>query len=318
MRTRSLLGTSACAIVMAFAVTACGGGGGGIGSTPAPPTRNTTPAPTPSPTPTPTPTPTPSPTPTPTPTPTLGTNYDTTEYRNSSYAVSASAITAYNAGVTGRGVKIGIVDSGINPNLAEFAGRIDPASGDVASNRGVSDEGGHGTAVSAVAAAGRNGINTMGVAFDATIVSQRADDPGSCATKDGCSFFDSAIARGVDAARVAGARVINMSLGGGGAGTALMSAIQRAVDAGVVVVISAGNDGETSLGDNPDPFALQPARAFPGLVIIAGSVGVDGLNGSVNTNTISTFSNKAGTGAAYYLMAQGYRDRAPDQNGTNY
>ena len=85
-------------------------------------------------------------------------------------------------GATGKGIKIGIVDSGINPDLAEFAGRIDPASGDVAGNRGVSDEGGHGTAVSAVAAAARNNQNTMGVAFDATIVSERADQPGSCAT----------------------------------------------------------------------------------------------------------------------------------------
>ena len=93
----------------------------------------------------------------------------------------SNAIAAYNAGATGKGIKIGIVDSGINPALSEFAGQIDPASGDVASNRGISDEGGHGTAVSAVAAAARNGSNTMGVAFDATIVSERADDPGSCA-----------------------------------------------------------------------------------------------------------------------------------------
>ncbi len=113
---------------------------------------------------------------------------------------------------------IGIVDSGINPALAEFSGRISSASTDVAGNRGVSDEGGHGTAVSAVAAAARNGSNTMGVAFDATIANFRADDPGSCAAKDGCQFFDDAIARGIDAARVAGAKVINLSLGGSAPG----------------------------------------------------------------------------------------------------
>src|SRR5205814_7061292 len=100
------------------------------------------------------------------------------EYQASQYSVVSNAIAAYNAGATGRGIKIGIVDSGINPNLAEFAGRIDPASGDVAGNRGVSDEGGHGTAVSAVAAAARNDIGTMGVAFDSTIISERADSPG--------------------------------------------------------------------------------------------------------------------------------------------
>ena len=139
-------------------------------------------------------------------------------------------------------------DTGINPALSEFAGRIDRASGDVAGNRGVSDEGGHGTAVSAVAAAARNGSNTMGVAFDATIVSQRADEPGSCASKDGCAFYDGAIAAGIDAARQAGARVINLSLGGSTPGSTLLSAMNRAVSAGVVLVISAGNDGETSQG----------------------------------------------------------------------
>ena len=45
------------------------------------------------------------------------TNYNTTEYRGSIYSVAADALAAYNAGATGKGVKIGIVDSGINPNL---------------------------------------------------------------------------------------------------------------------------------------------------------------------------------------------------------
>ena len=206
MNTR-FLGTSACAVVLAFSLTACGGGGGGGRASDSDAQRRLH----------------------------ADTNsnthadadsdansdsdahtnadthtdadadpvvdFNTAEYRSSNYSVAADAIAAYDAGATGKGVKIGIVDSGINPALSEFAGRIDPASGDVAGNRGVSDEGGHGTAVSAVAAAARNGSNTMGVAFDATIVSFRADDPGSCATKDGCSFYDDAIAAGIDAAR---------------------------------------------------------------------------------------------------------------------
>ena len=240
--------------------------------------------------------------------------YDTAEYRASTYAVAADAITAYNAGATGKGVKIGIVDSGINPNLAEFAGRIDPASGDVAGNRGISDEGGHGTAVSAVAAAGRNNSNTLGVAFEATIVNERADDPGSCASSDGCAFYDNAIADGVDAARLAGVKVINLSLGGSPPGPDLIAAMQRAVNAGIILVIAAGNDATP----NPDPFALTPAKKFSGMVIIAGSVGTRGAGGAVNYDQISTFSDRAGTGAQWYLMAVGYHDRAPDETGTQY
>jgi len=211
-------------------------------------------------------------------------------------------------------VKIGIIDSGINPNLKEFAGRIDPASGDAVGNRGVSDEGGHGTAVASVAAAARNNSGAMGVAFDATIISQRADALGSCATKDGCTFYDDAIANGIDAARQAGAKVINMSLGGSEPGNQLLNAMQRAVDAGIVLVISAGNDGTA----NPDPFAMVPAQQFDGSVIIAGSVGVDGANGLVNDDLISTFSDRAGTGAQWFLTAVGYNDSAPDQNGQTW
>src|SRR5206468_4603575 len=126
-------------------------------------------------------------------------------------------------------------------------------------------------------------------------------------------FFDSAISAGIDAARLAGAKVINMSLGGDPPGNQLLSAMQRAVNAGIVLVISAGNDGtDPTKGTDADPFALVPAQTFPGSVIIAGSVGVASGSGGTDINTISDFSNRAGTGAAYYLMALGYEDRAPD------
>lgn len=308
---KRFIGNAGCAVVAAFGLSACGGSGGGIGSVPPPP-ASTVPTPAPSPTPTPAPIPPPPASST--------TEYNTSEYRNSNYAVAANAITAYQSGATGTGVKIAIIDTGINPNLADFAGKIDPASGDVAGNRGVSDEDGHGTAVSAVAAAARNNAATHGVAFDSTIISLRADTPGTCATTgedEGCKFSDSAVAVAVDRARVGGARVINLSMGGGYPNSSLLSAMSRAVNAGIVVVISAGNDGEKPEGSNPDSFALTPAQRFPGQVIIAGSVGVAGTNG-IDANQISTFSNRAGSGANYYLTALGYRDRAPDHNGTLY
>ena len=159
----------------------------------------------------------------------------------------------------------------------------------------------------------------MGVAFNATIVSERADQPGSCSGTNGCQFFDPAIAAGIDAARTAGARVINLSLGGSSPGSQLLAAMQRAVSAGIVLVISAGNDGTDAVkGANSDPFALIPAQNFPGSVIIAGSVGVDNGAGGTDINTISDFSNRAGSGAAFTLMALGYKDRAPDENGTQF
>ena len=316
---KQLLATTSCTLVLMLSACGGGGGGGGGGVLPIPAAPIApTPTPTPPPTPTPAPTPTPIPTPTPTPTPTPGTDYNTAEYLRSNAATSANAISAYDAGATGRGVKIAIVDSGINPALSEFAGRIDPASRDVAGNRGVSDEAGHGTAVSAVAAAARDNTGMHGVAFDATILSFRADSPGSCADTSpdgGCSFGDSAIAAGIDAARLAGARVINMSLGGGTPGSGLIAAVGRAVNAGIVVVVSAGNDGETPEGNNPDPFGLTFAQHYPTHVILAGSIGLADSNGVTNLNLLSSFSNKAGVGASSYLAALGYRDRTINETG---
>ncbi|MGN6268660.1 MAG: S8 family peptidase [Sphingomonas sp.] len=280
-------------------VAACGGGG--VNSTPAPP--HPTPSPSPS------PTPVPSPTPTPTPPPT---NYDTAEYRGTVGAVSMNALVAYQAGSTGRGVKIGVVDSGIDTTNSAFAGRIDPASTDVAGTRALADEGGHGTAVAFTAAGGRNGVGAEGVAFDATLLVMRADAPGSCAKLDDkgnpdCNFYDSAIAKGITTATQNGARVINISLGGDAPSQEVLTAIALAAQQGVIVVIAAGNDSAA----NPDPFADISAKATSSrnMVIIAGSVG--------SGDVISDFSNKAGDGAQHYLAAVGESVLAPCPGSTN-
>ena len=293
-------------------LAACGGGGGGgVASTPTP---------TATPTPTPTSTPTPTPTPTPVTTPTPGVAYDTTEYRATVGAVSMNALAAYNAGATGAGVTVGIIDSGIDTTSAEFAGRVSAASQNVAGGTGIQDEGGHGTAVAFTAAGRMNGVGTEGAAFDATLLVLRADTPGSCTgspgADSGCSFNDDNIARGLDVARQNGARVVNISLGGdANASSALVGAINRATAAGIIIVIAAGNNA----GASPEAsaqFANNDAVSR-GLVIVAGSVGAN-ANRTPGADAISTFSNQAGDTAAHFLAAVGERVRAPDQTGTPY
>ena len=169
----------------------------------------------------------------------------------------------------------------------------------------------HGTQVALTAAAARDGTGIMGIAWNATIQMLRADDPGSCATPQsgttgGCSFFDSAITRGIDQAVAAGAKVINLSMGGSPPETNLQAAIGRAAAAGIVVVVSAGNDG-TSSTSNPDPFAVGLRQVGNGNVIIAGSVDA--------ANTISSFSNEAGSESQWYLMARGERVCCVYENG---
>jgi subtilisin family serine protease len=294
---------SAGAALAPFALlSACGGGGGAV-STPPPVT-------------TPTPSPSPTPTPVPTPTPPPAASFDTTEYRMSDGPSLHNAITAWQAGATGRGVTIGIVDSGIDSANPEFAGRIASASGDVAGSRSLMGEDDHGTHVALLTAAARNNTGVMGIAYDATILALRADTPGSCggagADADGCTFGDSAVATGIDRATQNGAKVVNLSLGGGGAGAAARAAIGHAAAAGVVVVVSAGNDANDANPsfdpNNPEPFAVSLRAAGNGNVIIAGSVN--------DTGTISDFSNRAGTEASWYLTAQGERVCCLYENGT--
>ena len=279
------------AVLLAGLLTACGDSGG----------TTSTPAPQASPTATAAPTPTPTPTATTTP----AAFFQTAEYARSDGPSFHNAITAWQQGANGTGVVIGVVDGGIDTTNPEFAGRISAGSGDVtgAGRALLNPDSDHGTDVALVAAAARDNAGVMGIAWNATLLMARADTAGSCATATGCAFDDIAIAAGLDRAVAGGAKVVNISLGGDPASATMLAAVTRAAAAGVVVVVSAGNDGTA----NPDLFAANLRAAGNGNVIIAGSVD--------NTGTISTFSDRAGTEAQYYLAALGDSVCCTYQNG---
>src|SRR3546814_16585967 len=95
----------------------------------------------------------------------------------------------------------------------------------------------------------------MGVSCESTVLAFNSSNPADCSEEDGCAHYDSDIAQGVDLARANGAKVINISLGGSTPGSTLVSAISRAPQAGIVVVMSAGNDSAAS----PSELALSSA-----------------------------------------------------------
>lgn len=271
-------------LLSALVLAACGGGGGG----------------NPSPAPAPPPPAAPSPPPAPTPEPVPPETFETAEYRRNWGLAHIQPIAAYSRGATGRGVTVGVVDSGIDTSNSEFSGRIHSASRDVAGSRSLQDEDGHGTWVASVIGAARNAAGTHGVAYDSTLLIARTDEPGSCAAND-CAFYDDDIAAGIDLARTGGARVINISLGGSTASTRLTSAVDRATAGGTVIVISAGNDGAA----DPDAMArVALSTQARGLVLIAGSVN--------SGNAISSFSNRAGSAQNTYVVAPGERIQTTD------
>lgn len=304
LRKRQLMVGSALAAMASL--SACGGGssssgGGGVSSVPPAPSSPPSSAPAAPPPPPPAPA-----------TPASGpTNFNTSEIRRSDGPAYHGAVTAWEEGATGEGVIVGLVDSGIDIDSHEFAGRIHPDSFDATLAQRGFDEAepdGHGTRVARVLAAARDDRDVVGVAFDATLLALRTDTGTSCTDGGGsddgssCSHRNSDVARAINRATDVGARVINISLGGpSGISSALRSAVDRATRAGIVIVVSAGNergaDDPRYDPSNPSPFAEGIVDAGNGLVIVSTSVD--------ERDRISDFSNRAGRTQASVLSSLG-------------
>lgn len=162
-----------------------------------------------------------------------------------------------------RGVVVAVIDTGINYTHEDLVANMWDGSGAGYPNHGydfvdndndpiASDGESHGTHVAGtIAAVGNNGTGTTGVCWQAEIMSVRVlGAGGSGSTAD--------IAEGVDFAVAQGARVINMSLGGGSFDQTFSDAIADARTAGVVVVAAAGNGGADGVGDNNDVTPQYP------------------------------------------------------------
>ncbi|MEZ6001567.1 S8 family serine peptidase [Hyphomonas sp.] len=317
------------ALAMLGACASGGGGGGGSVVTP------TSPPPPPPPAP-------PSPPPPP-PFPSTiapASAFETREYEVTGGLPVIGASAAYAIGATGAGIKVAVIDTGTIDNHPDLQG-VFVQTFDVCADTDCSgydtngdpitmtrqlddiDTGGHGTLVSGVIAARRQdnyatafdeGSGVQGVAFESSVISIRADSPGSCArtgVDEGCNFSDSALVRAIQYAVDQGASVINMSLGGEiDANQDLENAVRNAAAAGVLVVISAGNEAEPAIDDGMGNITPAVGGEPTEPAYIAGqdqSLGRVVAVGSIDLNrVISDFSNRAGNDAKnYYILAPG-------------
>jgi hypothetical protein len=231
--------------------------------------------------------------------------FETEEYR-ANYGLGAiHASSAYAGGATGQGVTVAVIDSGIDVDHPEFAGAIHPDSIDIVTDGPTfDDENGHGTAVAGVIGARRNGALTHGVAYESRLLVVRADAPNSCGS-GGCAFAPADVADATDHAVTHGAGVINYSLGGASVlDPTLEAALERAADAGRILVFAAGNEG-ASEPTFPARFAAD-AQA-EGLAIAVGSVDAN--------RQLATSSNRAGSAQEHYLVAPGVGILAPALGG---
>ena len=132
---------------------------------------------------------------------------------------------------------IAIVDTGVDTNHPDLAGKGVTGYNAVNPGSSTGDPDGHGTMVAGIAAANTgNSVGVAGAAWNGRIMPIRVFS--------GENAFDADIAKGITWAVDHGAKIVNLSLGGPGDSPALHSAITYAVNKGAVVVAASGNDGD--------------------------------------------------------------------------
>lgn len=156
--------------------------------------------------------------------------------------------------VTGKGIRVAVIDTGVDAQHPDLAGRIGRRA-----NFAEGDDAGeiHGTAMAGIIAATANTVGIYGIAPEAELLAVRACRPRAPEQIEGvCAAY--ALGRAVDFAIVSGARVINLSVAG--PRDALMPRLMvRAHERGIVVVAAVGNLGPKAPA--PYPAAIETVIA---------------------------------------------------------
>lgn len=201
----------------------------------------------------------------------------TSEYSESWALVDIGAEPAHSLDYTGRGIKIALLDTGIDYNHPELAPNYKGGYDFINNDDDPMDDNGHGTHVAGILAAARDGKGIVGIAPEAEIYAIKVSD------KKGSGSFSS-LAKGIDWAIENNMDIVTMSITGNGGSRALAKAVQTAYDEYGLVMVAAVGNGK---GEVLYPAAYEQ-------VIGVGSV--------TKENKLSSFSR---TGSEVELVAPG-------------
>jgi subtilisin family serine protease len=195
--------------------------------------------------------------------------------------VTTKAVNAHAAGYTGTGIKVGVADTQLDVSHVDIAGNLlastdcvgkNPCSGSGWQNDGET----HATHVAGTILGVNNSAGVLGVAYGAKLLHSRVLGPSGGTTSD--------IMRGVTWLKDQGARIVNLSLGGGLKSRTEETFYKNLRAAGVLVVAATGNDGRTTI-------------SYPAAYAVNVSIGAVDVN-----NAHASFSN---TGKGIDLSAPG-------------
>lgn len=177
----------------------------------------------------------------------------------------------------GRGVKVGVVDTGIDPTHPEFAGRILGGKNAIDDKQPWADDHSHGTHVAGIIAAASDSNGVVGVAPAANLYAIKV------LTKDGQgSLF--AILGGIMWCVQNGMEVVNMSLGAPQGNQLFEMAVNQLASADIPLIAAAGNDGKAV----NFPAAYESAIAISAMCPEGGDENPKLCSGSA----IATFSSR--------------------------
>jgi serine protease AprX len=199
------------------------------------------------------------------------------------------------AGVTGQGIGVAVIDSGITMHAA-LKGKVVANVSMIDGDPSTDDAYGHGTHVAGIIAGARMSTTSLfpsGIAPGVKLINIRVlGKDGSGYTSDVIAGIDWAVA---NRSRY-NIRVINLSLGHPvmepAATDPLCEAVRRAVSAGIVVVAAAGNSGQTDRGVRILGGITSPGNSP--YAITVGAIDTKGTN-TRSDDSVAPYSSRGPT-----------------------
>ncbi|HEY0827869.1 MAG TPA: S8 family peptidase, partial [Bacilli bacterium] len=159
-------------------------------------------------------------------------------------------------GVTGTGIKVGVIDTGIDYTHEDL--QVSGGETFVQGTTNYMDDNGHGTHVAGTIASVNNAVGVLGVAPQSLLYAIKVlDQYGGGSYSDLVAGIEWAITNQMD--------IVNMSLGGSNSSKTLETALNNAYNAGILLVAAAGNNGYDRMGTISYPAKYKSVIAVGAL-----------------------------------------------------